>query len=415
MLFRFAPPTNTAIPVHVIDMNALDKWLAKQDPAVQAWVKVNGFIGAKKQALMVPGPDGAPLMALAGFGNAGQRARRRYMLAAAVQNLPEGVYTIASGLKGQMLENECFGWLLTNYQFDRYRSPNRTDRQLVAPDGIDADIRKGLINVPKDVTDTLARNFSVIALAQAGSRRAGGDPTDSIKEVSKHLAQQITKGKNAIRPWTGLALGVFGKELGEAAPLEVAEALKTQLQEERTPRIGAYAIGSGILGDPEFTEILLDKLDRIKEDEARGYICVSLGMIGASEAIVPITEIVKDSTYRPQLLQQASIALGLLGDQNVVQDLIDTLANSKSLATQAALSAALGFIGDKRSIDPLVEMLGNKNLTDRARGFAAVALGIVADKEELPWNSKIAQNLNYIASTQTLNDNAGGTGILNIL
>ena len=130
---------------------------------------------------------------------------------------------------------------------------------------------------------------------------------------------------------------------------------------------------------------------------------------------VPITEIVKDSTYRPQLLQQASIALGLLGDQNVVQDLIDTLANSKSLATQAALSAALGFIGDKRSIDPLVEMLGNKNLTDRARGFAAVALGIVADKEELPWNSKIAQNLNYIASTQTLNDNAGGTGILNIL
>ena len=283
------------------------------------------------------------------------------------------------------------------------------------PEGIDADIRKGLINVPKDVTDKLARNFSVIALAQAGSRQAGEDPTDSIKEVSKHLAQQITKGKNAIHPWTGLALGIFGKELGEIAPVEVTEALKTKLIDERTPRVGAYAIGSGILGNPEFTEILLDKLDRIKEDEARGYICVSLGMIGASEAIVPITEIVKDSTYRPQLLQQASIALGLLGDQAVVDDLIDTLANSKSLATQAALSSALGFIGDKRSIDPLVDMLGNKNLTDRARGFAAVALGIVADKEELPWNSKIAQNLNYIASTQTLNDNAGGTGILNIL
>jgi len=282
------------------------------------------------------------------------------------------------------------------------------------PDGIDAEIRKGLIGVPKDVTDTQARNFSVIALAQAASRVSGGDPTDAIKEASKHFQTQLSKGKSAIRPWTGVAIGVFGRGLGEAAPVDVVEALRSQLIEERTPRIGAYAIGSGILGNPDFTETLLDKMDRIKEDEPRGYICVSLGMIGASEAIVPINEIVKNSTYRPQLLQQASIALGLLGDKNVVDDLIDTLGKSKSLATQAALSAALGYIGDKRSIDPLVEMLGNSALTTRARGFAAVALGIVADKEDLPWNSKIALDLNYRASTQTLND-TGGTGILNIL
>ena len=137
-------------------------------------------------------------------------------------------------------------------------------------------------------------------------------------------------------------------------------------------------------------------------------------MIGAQEAVEPIKDIVKDSAYRPQLLQQAAIALGLLGDKKVVEDLIDTLETSKSLATQAALSSALGFIGDKRSIDPLVAMLSNKNITERARGFAAVALGIVADKEDLPWNSKIATDLNYRASTVTLND-SGGTGVLNIL
>ena len=74
----------------------------------------------------------------------------------------------------------------------------------------------------------------------------------------------------------------------------------------------------------------------------------------------------------------------------------------------------MGFIGDKRSIGPLVAMLEDQDKTDRARGFAAVALGIVADKEELPWNSKIAGDLNYRASTATLND-TGGTGILNIL
>jgi HEAT repeat protein len=282
------------------------------------------------------------------------------------------------------------------------------------PDGIDKDIRKALLSIKDDVTDTLARNFSAIALAQSGSRLGEGDASDAIKDISKYFMTEISKGKNAVRPWAALGIGVFGKNLGPLAPENVVEALRIQLIEERTPRIGAYAIGSGILGNADFTEPLLDKLERMSDDDARGYICVALGMIGAQEAVEPIKAIVKDSAYRPQLLQQAAIALGLLGDKKVVEDLIDTLETSKSLATQAALSSALGFIGDKRSIDPLVAMLSNKSITERARGFAAVALGIVADKEDLPWNSKIATDLNYQASTVTLND-TGGTGILNIL
>ena len=68
-----------------------------------------------------------------------------------------------------------------------------------------------------------------------------------------------------------------------------------------------------------------------------------------------------------------------------------------------------------RSVDPLIEMLQNQSVTASARGFAAVALGIVADKEELPWNAKISVNINYRANTPTLTDPAEGTGILDIL
>ena len=57
-------------------------------------------------------------------------------------------------------------------------------------------------------------------------------------------------------------------------------------------------------------------------------------------------------------------------------------------------------------------MLDNEDITETARGFAAVALGIVADKELLPWNAKIGENLNYQAATPTLNDASGaGNGI----
>ena len=130
--------------------------------------------------------------------------------------------------------------------------------------------------------------------------------------------------------------------------------------------------------------------------------------------IAPIQEVVRGSKYKPELLKQTAIALGLLGDKELVPELIKMLEEAKGLATQAAISTALGAIGDSRSIDPLVEMLLNKQITDTARGFAAVALGIVCDKEDLPWNSKISTNINYRANTVTLTGE-GSTGVLDLL
>ena len=78
------------------------------------------------------------------------------------------------------------------------------------------------------------------------------------------------------------------------------------------------------------------------------------------------------------------------------------------------MASALGFIGDARSLDPLVKMLQDKQLTASARGFAAVALGIVADKEALPWNAKVSIDINYLANTSTLTTTEG-SGLLDIL
>ena len=57
-------------------------------------------------------------------------------------------------------------------------------------------------------------------------------------------------------------------------------------------------------------------------------------------------------------------------------------------------------------------MLFDDDLTELTRAFAAVALGGVADKEKLRWNSKIARNMNYRAAVETLTQS--GRGILDI-
>ena len=79
----------------------------------------------------------------------------------------------------------------------------------------------------------------------------------------------------------------------------------------------------------------------------------------------------------------------------------------------SAIASGLGFIGDRRTIRPLLDLLFDKELTQLARAFAAVALGGVCDKELLVWNSKIAVNMNYRAAVETLTNRVNG--ILDIL
>lgn len=177
MTLSFAEPTDTAIPVHVIETSRLEPWLKDQDDAVRTWVEANGFTGARRQALVVPGPDGRPIMALAGYGTPSQRARRRFMLAGAVGTLPQGVYTIASGLSGQDLETECFGWLLTGYVFDRYRDQPAEPRTLVAPDGVDAARLEAMVAAEcliRDLINTPSSDMGPEELENAAQDLAGG-------------------------------------------------------------------------------------------------------------------------------------------------------------------------------------------------------------------------------------------------
>lgn len=177
MTLRFAAPSPDAIPVHVLEQSALAGWLAEQDARVRDWVRANGFEAARHEALLVPGPDGRPDMALAGYGTAPQRARRRWMLAGAVQKLPAGTYRIASGLAGQDLENECFGWLMTGYVFDRYRSQSQPDRRLVAPAGVDAARIEAMANAEVLIRDLINTPSSDMGPAEleAAARALAGD------------------------------------------------------------------------------------------------------------------------------------------------------------------------------------------------------------------------------------------------
>ncbi len=291
-------------------------------------------------------------------------------------------------------------------------------------DEVDAQIREALIAVPSNFTDHQVRNFSVVALARVGGRPGcgAGERFAGLAEVSDRLGRQLRRGKDHIRPWAGLALGVLeharAASDGALSPREaVAGWLRAVLEDTTTPvEVGAFAVALGILGDGSSSaskELVREKLETTSQSDARGYCAVALGLMKDTAAKELIQKVVRESRFRPELLRSAAVGLGLLGDKDLVPDLIEMLGEAGSLSSQASITSALGFIGDRRSIEPLIAMLENRELTDLARGFAAVALGIVSDRKGLPWNAKLSVHSNYRASTSTLTRD--GTGVLDIL
>lgn len=285
-------------------------------------------------------------------------------------------------------------------------------------DPADVLIRERLLSAMTNA-DAQVKHYSVLALGQVGGRPGDGDaPRAGETDVRQELLKTLSRGKTQLKPWAGLGIGVMERGLvdsGGQASGGALSALRDSLVSAKTPReVGAFAIGLGIARDGDSQAALLDKFEAMDHDETRGYLAIALGLVDSRDAIEPIQRVVSESKYRGPLLQSAAIGLGLLGDKQLVGQLVEMLKEAKTLTTQAAIASALGFIGDKHSVDPLVGMLEDDSLTGAARGFAAVALGIVAESEALPWNAKFAVDINYRANTTTLTGN-GATGLLDIL
>ncbi|MHC5072498.1 MAG: HEAT repeat domain-containing protein, partial [Planctomycetota bacterium] len=295
---------------------------------------------------------------------------------------------------------------------DVYRSAAIALGQLVQPlevEAKDAKYSTALLDYFRDGRDHQARYFALMALGQIGGAANRGN-----------LLTVLRRGRKALeRPWAALALGVYCFNIfegDESAPVDgtVGEVLLKQFKDVRTPQArGAFAIALGLARYREAAgEMLKAMVDKKHQDDLAGFLSLGLALMDYKPAKADIHEILQSAVRRPGLLKQAAIALGKLGDRAVTETLTRMLSESTNLAKLSAIAGAMNFIGDRRTIKPLVRMLFDDDLTDLTRAFAAVALGGVADKEKLPWNSKIARKMNYRASVETLTQS--GRGILDI-
>jgi HEAT repeat protein len=271
---------------------------------------------------------------------------------------------------------------------------------------------------------SLERRFALIALASAAGRGAHGEqPFAGADEARRFILGDLARGRSGDRTWLALALGVLDEAqvaAGDTSSSTAGErALADLLQGERNAvEIGAFAVSLALSvrstgRAPAAGELLQRVLDRVDDPEARGHALVATGLLGHGIDESALRDSLGGLRYQPALLWSTAVTLGLVGDRHAVDALVQLLAVASSSASRAAVAAALGAVGDQRAVAPLLAHLDDTTLPTGTRAFAAVALGLLCDRDPLPWRYPIAHALPYFASTATLIGD--GNGILEIL
>lgn len=328
--------------------------------------------------------------------------------------------------QGRALKEEAARVLLARLHGERARSVELRQGAIVGlqflgdgdADEIDREIARALERAAAEL-EPLARGLAQIALGDSSARAgSGADPQRGVREARAFLMQRLGQGTSLSRPWAA-----FGLALGERRRLregwlptpEVGTALRGALSAARSPEErAALALALGLIEDDAAREVVFEHFQESAADDLRGTFAVALGLLRDEGSVPALTQTVRDSRFRPALLRDAAVGLALVGDKRAVPLLAEELASASSLASQAALCAALGSVGDARAVESLIAFLVDPAPTQRARAFAAAALGNVADPSPLPFHAPIARRVLWRNAPETLLDPAGGRGVLDL-
>lgn len=277
-----------------------------------------------------------------------------------------------------------------------------------ARERLEASVRRG---------DVPSRNFAIMALARIGGRpgTGEGEPLGAAEDVERFLVAQLTKGKSLIQPWAGLALGVFAhglREHGELLSARAADALREAIESTKSPeQCAALCLGIGLVGDNRAQATLLARLAAFQDEESLAHVAVALGMLRDGGAAPPLAALTAEALHRPELMESAALGRALLGDRDLVGELVARLAECESEPSARGVCRGLSWSADHRALEALLAVMTDAERSAGIRAHAAEAIGRIADRSPIPWDVRISAGLNYLDAPTTLTD-PSGFGIL---
>ncbi len=250
--------------------------------------------------------------------------------------------------------------------------------------------------------DQLTRHFSLLTLA-----RLGAQDTDAAAHADDHedllrLVERELSGRSqhrAHRSWAAIGAALYARAQPAAAP-RLLSTLREGFADENDPSFkGAFAIALALSDDQISAPMIHESMAHSHQDDFRGYASEALGMMRHVEAAPSLRELVEDESLPESFRLKAAMGLGLMGDGDAVPLLVESLVATRSLGGLSALAQALGLIGDQAAGVPLLEMASDDKRRELSRAFATVALGLLGEREALPFNAALRADNNYLHQT----------------
>jgi HEAT repeat protein len=244
--------------------------------------------------------------------------------------------------------------------------------------------------------DTVLRGFAAVALG--GAKRPQSLPV---------LMEAIDHGGNAaVKPYCALALGLGARTLGGDEAKRIGTFLKGEQDKAAHLELGtAVSLALGLAKTADAEAMLLERVsfERLPAP-ARGAAAQAIGLAGTATpgTIDALNAVARSGTAG--VLENAALALGLLGRRSVAKELAASLPRLGSAQAQARVMLALSYLAHTESVEPLLTALKDKNSPPTAREFAAVALGIIGDPRDEDPMFALDAWFNVHATTRATNE-----------
>jgi leucyl aminopeptidase len=220
-----------ATPIHIVDKDGFDGWLAAQPDAARTAVRAQKFVGAANDVAFLPGEKAGEWSVVAGVADAAKLGV--WNLARAADSLPEGSYRLVDADAGDAM----LGWMLGQYRYDEYLSEPK-------PNGT----RVLLIKEPGRIAGA-ARQAAATALVRDLVNRPAGDlgpnglEAEARRIAKRHKADVTVTSGDALETGYPLIHAVGRAAMRDHAP----RLIELEWGDPRHPRVAI--VGKGITFD----------------------------------------------------------------------------------------------------------------------------------------------------------------------
>ena len=275
-------------------------------------------------------------------------------------------------------------------------SLGRLLREMQLDEDMGKRVRKEVLKAFRKDSDAVLRAYAAIALAGANEPMA----VDELMRVVER------SGNPVVKPYAALALGLAARRLEKKEADTVRAFLRERASKEKEIEFSsALTLALGLAGDVESRGHLLERVTSTKlSAPVRASAAEALGLLRHSDPEVDAALLDALHNGPPQLVESASLALGLVGRRSTAQELLKRFKTAESGMLQGALTLALGHLSQSTAVDPLLAILEDKALNRVTRDLAAVALGLLGDPREKDVLFELDAYFNYFATSILTNE-----------